>query len=346
MRKNYRFNGLIFILVLFSNITIKAQVVSDFENLVLNSESYFDGSDLSGNHNNGIFTSVFSSGTADFINVFDTTWGAPGFWSKGFAYSNKTDSSTSGYGNLYSAKAASGVLGSSNYIVSNNNSVIKLKGIALNTIVKGFYVTNSTYAANSMRDGDSFAKKFGSSNDAAGNPDGTNGEDWFLLTIKGYNGGVLKSDSVNFYLADFRFSNNSQDYIVTNWEWVDLTSLGSIDSLYFKLTSSDVGSFGMNTPSFFCIDNFNQQNVNVKPNTELKEKLTFYPNPVKDVLNINSQNDIKQVYIIDVSGKIVKSISYALLKNIQIDLSGLNEGIYFTKIFTENRVDVLKINKL
>jgi hypothetical protein len=32
------------------------------------------------------------------------------------------------------------------------------------------------------------------------------------------------NDSIEFYLADFRFANNSQDYILKTWEYLDLTS--------------------------------------------------------------------------------------------------------------------------
>jgi len=43
---------------------------------------------------------------------------------------------------------------------------------------------------------------------------------------------------------------------VEDWTWVDLTSLGTqVVSLEFELTSSDVGEFGMNTPSYFLFDN-------------------------------------------------------------------------------------------
>src|SRR5690606_13300086 len=105
-------------------------------------------------------------------------------------------------------------------------------------------VTNSTYAYYSMKDGDAFAKKFGG---VTGND-----PDWFKLTIKMYFQGIF-NDSVDFYLADFRFTDNSQDYIVKDWQSINLSSYGSMDSLSFELSSSDIGMWGMNTPAFFCI---------------------------------------------------------------------------------------------
>lgn len=55
-------------------------------------------------------------------------------------------------------------------------------------------------------------------------------------------------------LADFRFDNAADDYVVTDWRWLDLSGLGAVSSLQFALTSSDVGPFGINTPAYFAMD--------------------------------------------------------------------------------------------
>ena len=93
-----------------------------------------------------------------------------------------------------------------------------------------------------------FPKKFG----------GASGDDpdFFLLNIEGQDAFSNAVGSVDFYLADFRFTNNAQDYILNDWAFVDLNSLGtSVSSLHFSLSSSDNGAFGMNTPAYFAIDN-------------------------------------------------------------------------------------------
>ena len=99
-----------------------------------------------------------------------------------------------------------------------------------------------------MRDGDSFAKKFGG-------PTG-NDPDYFRLTILGRDAANNSTGSVEFYLADYRFANNSLDYIVSQWTTVDLSSLGATTtSLQFALDSTDNDPvFGMNTPAYFAID--------------------------------------------------------------------------------------------
>lgn len=240
MKKNLLYVSLLVLAVVFN---AKSQI--DFEGML---HDYQNGATLNGG---------FHSENYHFVNYYNASYNS---WS-GFAYSKATDATTSGYSNQYSAVTGSGNNGSENYLVSNVSSYNAGSYIKLDTAsaLNGFYITNSTYAHNSMRDGDSFAKQFGSTTNAAGDDDGTNGEDWFLLTIKGYNNGVY-TDSVNFYLADYRFADNSQDFIIDAWTMVDLTSLNTVDSLTFALSSSDNGDYGMNTPAYFCVDNITNEN--------------------------------------------------------------------------------------
>jgi uncharacterized protein DUF4465/type IX secretion system substrate protein len=336
MRKKMKLASSAFLGLMLSATYINAQTVSDFENLNLPINSYWNGSDYSGTHINGTFYSTFTSGTAVFPNVYDTAWGAPGYWTQGFAYSNVTDSVTSGFGNLYASKAASGYNNSDNYIVAQNNAVIQLSGLAQNNTVTGMFVTNNTYAANSMRDGDAFAKQFGG---ATGND-----PDWFLLTIKGYTNGNITTDSVNFYLADYRFVDNNQDYIVKQWQWVDLTSLGNVDSLTFLLSSSDTGQWGMNTPAFFCMDNFNDQTVNINELSETNN-VNFYPNPTTSFLTITSSINLNSIALIDITGKTILVKNNLNDRNYTINLSAFANGIYFVKYTTENQTAIKKVIK-
>ncbi|GAB4138132.1 MAG: DUF4465 domain-containing protein [Thermogutta sp.] len=212
----------------------------DFEDLSLNPDSYWNGSP-----NNG--TNTFSSGGFTFYNTFDNSWGVD-VWS-GFAYSNKTDTTTPGFVNQYSAAAGSGAGGSANYAVSFVDAwgtpprIEVPEGLSLVSAA----VTNTTYAYLSMRDGDAFAKKFG----------GASGDDpdWFKLTILGKDVTDNLIASVEFYLADFRFSDNALDYILNTWAVVDLSPIASARILEFALDSSDVGQWGMNTPAYFALDN-------------------------------------------------------------------------------------------
>ena len=93
-----------------------------------------------------------------------------------------------------------------------------------------------------MKDGDDFAKKFGSG-------------DWFKLSIEAYDKNDVKTGTtVEFYLADFRTATSPG--IITEWTRVDLRPLGNkVNTVKFTLDSSDAGQWGMNTPVYFCFDN-------------------------------------------------------------------------------------------
>ncbi len=302
------------------------QTVSNFENLTIAPNTYWNGA------SHALGTS-FESGNATFVNYYDTAYG--GYWSRGWAYSNVVDSTTAGMGNMYATRAGSGFNGSSNYIVAQVdvfgqvNPKVILNPAARGKMVSGAYITNATYTAISMRDGDAFGKKFGG---VTGND-----PDWLKITIKKWANGTLSNDSVDFYLADFRSSNNSEDYILTQWQWVDLTSLGNVDSLTFVMSSSDVGQFGINTPLFFCMDNFTTADQGVGVDlVETGNDVMLFPNPAQNVLNITTADgSLKTVSLFDQSGRLVHK-SESTFQRTSVDISNQKSGIYFLQINGNN----------
>lgn len=222
-------------LVTVASPPVLAQQVVDFEDLTLPPESFYNGSNGAGG---------FTSRGAYFNNSYNPTFGS---WS-GWSYSNTTNTTTPGFTNQYSAYTGGGFNGSSNYGVAYTFS----PGDAYIDLPTGFSaqsarITNTTYAALSILNGDQFAKKFGG---ASGND-----PDFFRLTIRGLDASNATVGTVDFYLADYRFQDNSQDYLVDTWELVDLSSLAGAERLSFAVTSSDIGPFGLNTPAYFALDN-------------------------------------------------------------------------------------------
>ena len=322
-----KINYLLTILSISVGSLFAQQNVGDFENLTLSSESYWDGSDMSGLHNNSVFTTNFSSGDYNFSNSYDTTWGAAsGYWSSGWAYSNMTDSTTSGFTNQYSAKPGGGhPIGGANYAIGKPNSTIVFN----NPIGLSINITNSTYAANSMRDGDAFAKKFTNAD-----------QDYFKLHIYGYSNGSI-ADSTEFYLADFTHADSTLDYIVTDWQYVELLP-GPYDSVSFDLSSSDVGAFGMNTPAYFCIDNVG--NFPLSSNNIIQEIINIYPNPSSDFIYINMKDSYKYtISLFNILGEIIINKKINLQ---QLNLSNLPNGQYFLKIESESGIINEKILKI
>lgn len=108
-------------------------------------------------------------------------------------------------------------------------------------IIDHAYFTNSTYAALTMTNGNNYAKKL--SYDA---------KDWFKLVVEGFSAAGKSTGTVEFFLADFRTQNAGG--IVNQWKRVDLSSLGKVHKLSFTMDGSDKGEYGVNTPTYFCVD--------------------------------------------------------------------------------------------
>jgi hypothetical protein len=183
-----------------------------------------------------------------------------GSWS-GWSWSNVVDTTTPGFLNQYAAFPGGGSNGAGGTSPGSTYAMAFGSGAYINLPIDSTIISldlsNATYAAISMRDGDSFSKRFGST--PPGPPwIGTDFPDFFRVTITGYtglDGSGAVTGAATFDLADFTFANNSQDYILDDWLTANLTSLGNARSLAFDFDSSDVGTFGINTPLFLAVDN-------------------------------------------------------------------------------------------
>lgn len=177
-------------------------------------------------------TAYLESG--NFVAMQTVSYG--GTYVTGAVVTNITDTTFKDYKDAYKS-IAGGAEGGKNYVVwyedgfSGND--IKLKTPA---VVPGMYVCNNTYAYSSMKYGDAIA----------GEPFGE--DDYLLLHIGGTLDGKVVDTEVEFYLAKGK-------NIVTEWTYVDLKQLGTVDAIFFTMTGSRTGDYGLNTPTYFCIDN-------------------------------------------------------------------------------------------
>jgi hypothetical protein len=321
MKKNY-----ITILAAFLlGVTAKSQQFVGFEDLTLATDTFWNGSDLSGQ---------FTSNTVIFNNDY------AGYWKGGFGYSNMTDITTAGYTNSFSCIKGEGAGNSNNYAVFTNLDTTALT-IPVATTYDGFWINNSTYAYLSMKNGDSFAKKFGDSLNSSGTPYPSLGKDWFKLTIKGEN-----NDSVEFYLADFR-GPDSTDYIVKDWTYVSLAGLDrSSRKLSFKFSSSDTGTYGVNTPKYFCMDSLAFSRYYVGTNEVEAIKYSAFPNPTSDAITVTFGNQLiaGTAKVIDISGRELSNITFNN-NSVKFDFSDKAKGTYFILMTVNNKVYTQKIIK-
>jgi hypothetical protein len=240
-------------LALFGASQSHADTLVDFEDLGLADESFDNGSNGAGG---------FTSRGAFFVNDYNPTFDA---W-QGWSASTTTDTTTNSFTNQYSAFVGSGAGGSRTYGVAfsffPNDAYIDLPA---GTTPDSVALTNTTYTALTIRDGDPF--EFSTPFGGASGLD----PDFFLLTITGYEGLGATGQalgSVDFYLADYRFDDPALDDIISTWETIDLSSLAGAASLGFAFTADERHTdptLGLTVPTYVALDNLLVRSATVIP---------------------------------------------------------------------------------
>lgn len=307
----------IILIILCSSIDISSQALADFEEYDLPVDTFANGSDGSGG---------FSSGGVFLPNDFSIEFDA---WT-GWALSTKTDTLNAGFSNQYSSIAGNGANGTPTYAVGYAFDPIIINLQDGFSSIEGLFLSNATYPYLSMRDGDAFSKKFGGISGAD--------PDFFKLTIKKYNQGELSTDSIDFFLADFRSDNPVEDYILKDWTYVDLSSFGDMDSLSLSLSSSDVGIFGMNTPAYFCVDQITSNGSVTTINQKDVLPLQIYPNPASDYLAIQRPFPFNvELLIFGMDGLLAHKEELVPFGS-RLDIRQLIPGIYQVQIKSNNKL--------
>lgn len=250
-----------------------------FEDLSPGGNHYFNGIGVTPPDSSGTFV----SGDVTFhYNVVSDSFGGPPF-ATGFAYSNNTDPSTGDFQNPYTAitragygttPANPGVYGiAAGYLDPSKNAnqgfdfdpvnhpaqleLLPHFDLPSGKVIVNAEVTNTAYAYGSMHDGDSFGGT------PFGGIDGTE-IDFFRLTAYGFDShGNLHS--TDMLLADWNFTNSGTHFILDQWTQFDLHALGDASRIYFNVTGSKTGPFGLNTPGYFAIDDIQLRDLSAVP---------------------------------------------------------------------------------
>ena len=99
-----------------------------------------------------------------------------------------------------------------------------------------------------------------------------------------------------------------------------------------------------NTPSGVSIDTNGCKIILFTENLTFVKKI--YPNPSDDKLTISIQSgiEVKDLYFIDLSGKLTKPKSVSRNQDsLDINVSNLNEGIYILELISKKEIDKIKI---
>lgn len=217
--------------------TSSAQDIATFEDLELEPESWWNGSDT-----NGI--NEFGSGAFRFVNNYNKEYSS---WN-GFAYSKVSSSQyepSIGLDNQYRSAAGGGANGSQTfglcfYSSYNGPSIIAPQDKEKPCEIKGVYLTNIATTYQAILHGDDYVVPFDSG-------------DFYKIVFTGR----LKGDSVSqmdIYLADYRDADSNNHYCLNTWEWFDLSPLGTVDTVWVSTLSSQIGQWGDNLASYFAID--------------------------------------------------------------------------------------------
>ena len=193
-----------------------------------------------------------------------------GYWG-GFTASNRTDLNQTGLDAQYTAVTGGGYDGSTQYAVAYTmgvqTDVYATDGQS--HTVTGCYVTNNLWTYQDILQGGYGELPYGGSTG--------NDPDWFKVTATGKNASGQTVGTLDFYLADYRFANNAEDYVLNTWEWFDLSPLGNVATISFSLSSSRGSGYNMITPAYFCMDNFNGGGA-------APDLPPYIVNPVQDVV--------------------------------------------------------------
>lgn len=232
-------------------------LVADFENLYLADNSHWNGPDTKGDIEEGLYGDQqyqgwFLSGSYAFANNYSIDWHS---WS-GFSYANSTATSFATYTtDQWNNCVGGGHDGSPNYAVFFEDSFAPMTVTVLNNPagqqLSGFYITNAAWTVDAILNGDGQTGEKDADENSVSGTEAFRQGDYLKLIIKADN-----HEKVEFYLADYRGA-EADHYYVSDWQWVDLSTLGTVKELTFHMESSRHNSFGYTTPLYFCMDDFN-----------------------------------------------------------------------------------------
>ncbi len=131
-------------------------------------------------------------------------------------------------------------------------------------------------------------------------------------------------------------------------EEVNVTATANTGFMFISWTNSEGEvvsneenySFNMPEADLSLTANFASEHVST---SKIDDKgIQVYPNPARSELNIKSGSEIDKVYMFDISGRtvLIKTVRH---NQIRINVHGMEPGIYFFRIITENQVVTRKV---
>lgn len=289
---------------------------------------------LDGLQNDFSSSGGFENGPAFYPNEYFTDFG--GFWRSGWALTAQGDTLSREPNSIYSNITGSGASASPfQYIVGQDESGIQITSPDVSPA--SISVANTTFSYRHMKTRSADFEAFGGLS-------GTD-NDFLLLTIQGYNNGDAIASPIEFYLADYRFLDNTRDYIVNKWEEIDLTSLGRVDSLSFHLTTNRETDLDPNPLNYFAVDEVRFQFYSSLNDPVVNYDLQIYPNPATEKIQVESTTSEGNLLIFDTFGQQILQKAINNSSN-TLDVSQLQKGVYWLVVETKEGKQSQKFIKL
>ena len=173
--------------------------------------------------------------------------------------------------------------------------------------VLGVYVNLNSYAYYNVLEGNPYGREFNREDDA------------FTLTIHGVNDNGSEA-KIDVNLASY---SNGDLSVNRGWKYVALTLLGAVNELYFTMSSSDSGVYGMNTPGYFCLDKLTVKADATNVEMVNANTVAISYDRAAQVVNFG-ENIFAAIY--NANGQQVKAG-----EGTKMDVSNLERGIYVVK---------------
>ncbi|MBF4983804.1 T9SS type A sorting domain-containing protein, partial [Nonlabens mediterrranea] len=141
--------------------------------------------------------------------------------------------------------------------------------------------------------------------------------------------------------ADLKFSSNGEDAVLSydNGTVIESITFGAqTTDMGYARVPNGTGNFVIQAPTFGT-NNETLSNSDFERNTDY----SIYPNPVNDVININTNNgSIDQIALYNLQGQQLMSLKLNGEQQSQLDLTNYTQGIYLLTINNQQTVKVIK----
>lgn len=172
---------------------------------------------------------------------------------------------------------------------------------------------------------------------------GTNGTYTFLTNHSGIGNAHIEPSTDEYKVETFNDLMvrvlKSYTYMPDCDQQIPELNLDYPDSMVVVENTDSLALNNVDSLSIANVDSLRTDSLNnVHHNTVVEIEWSYYPNPTTGLLNIRPGTDIDELFITDLSGKLLQSVKYLEKDRVaQVDLGSYTTGIYLIRYLYEDR---------